>query len=141
RLVVLFVIADEVVQREAVMRGDEVDARPRASAAVTEDVGRADDAGSDLRYQPFVALPEAPNRVAVLRVPLGPARRHFAELIAVGAEIPRLGNQLDPRHRGVLADRVEKRRALAVFAVLARQCGREIEPEAVDMHFERPIAQ
>src|SRR5205085_2396604 len=64
-LVVLFVVADEVVQREAVMRGDEVDARPRASAAVPEDVGRADDAGSDLRYQPFVALPAAPNRVAV----------------------------------------------------------------------------
>src|SRR6185436_5128541 len=35
-LVVLVVVGDDVVQREAVVRGDEVDARPGLAAAVVE---------------------------------------------------------------------------------------------------------
>src|SRR5262249_44898840 len=40
RFVVLFVVADEVLQRETVMRSNKIYARPRTPAAVAEDVGR-----------------------------------------------------------------------------------------------------
>ena len=42
RLVMLFVVADEVLQRETVMRGDEVDARPRTATAIAENIGGSD---------------------------------------------------------------------------------------------------
>jgi len=38
--VVLVVVADEIVQREAIVRGDEVDRRPGFAAAALEEVGR-----------------------------------------------------------------------------------------------------
>ena len=41
RLVVLVVVGDEVVEREAVMRGDEIDAGPGLAAAAVEQVGRS----------------------------------------------------------------------------------------------------
>jgi hypothetical protein len=41
RLVVLAVVGDEVVEREPVVRGDEVDRRPRLAAALVEQVGGA----------------------------------------------------------------------------------------------------
>src|SRR5882762_9334436 len=75
-LVVFFVVADEVLQGETVMGGDEVDARPGTTAAIAEDVGRAGDARGEFGNQPLLALPIAAHRSAVLRVPLGPARRN-----------------------------------------------------------------
>src|SRR6185312_4808146 len=75
RLVVLVVVADEVAQREPVMGGDEVDAGPGPPPVVAEDVGGAGEAGGEIGGEALIALPEAPNGVAVLRIPLGPARR------------------------------------------------------------------
>ena len=83
-LVVLLLVADQVAQREAVVRGDEVDARPGPAAAVVEDVARAGDARGQRRQLALVALPELPHGVAIAIVPLRPARREIAELIAAG---------------------------------------------------------
>src|SRR5262249_40815458 len=92
RLVVLLVVADEVGEGEPVMGGDEVDAGPGATAGMAEDVGGAGEARGEVGGDPFIALPEAPDRVAILRVPLRPARREAAELVAVGAGVPWLGD-------------------------------------------------
>ena len=94
RLVVLLVVGDEVVQREAVVRGDEVDARPGLAAAAVEDVGRAGQARRERRRR-RLAAPEVAHRIAVLVVPFRPARREAADLVAAGAAIPGLGDQLD----------------------------------------------
>ena len=47
-LVVLVVVRDQVAQREAVVRGDEVDARDGAAAVVLVEVARAGEAGGEL---------------------------------------------------------------------------------------------
>src|SRR5262249_41084660 len=102
RLVVLVVVADEIAEREAVMGGDEIDARPGPPAVVAEDVGRAGQARGKLARDTLIALPEAPHGVAILSVPLGPAGGQIAELIPSGAHIPGLGNELQRREHGIL---------------------------------------
>ena len=77
-LVVLVVVAHEVAQREAVVRGDEVDAGVRPAAAVLVQIARAGDAVGELADQAAVALPVVADRVAILAVPLGPADREVA---------------------------------------------------------------
>src|SRR5262249_23617530 len=106
RLVVLLVVADEVVQRETVMRGDEVDAGPGPAAALVEQVGRPGQPPRDVADQPAVTAPESAHRVSELVVPLRPARRKTADLIAAEADIPRLCDQLYPRQHGILPDRL-----------------------------------
>src|SRR5262249_21085324 len=108
RLVVLLVVADEIGEGEPVMGGDEVDAGPGATPGMAEDVGGAGEARGEVGDDPFIALPEAPDRVAILRVPLRPARREAAELVAVGAGVPWLGDELYLREHRVLAYRFEK---------------------------------
>ena len=95
RFVVLVVVADDVVQRETVMGGDEVHARPRLAAAPVEDVAGRRQAGAERREKTFVALPEPAHDVAILVVPFRPAGREAADLIAAGSAVPRLGDQLD----------------------------------------------
>ena len=140
RLVVLVVVGNEIVQREAVVGGDEIDARPGLAAAMIELVRR----GAEARRQRLgarLAAPEVAHRVAERVVPLRPARRKAADLIAAGPAVPGLGDQFDVGQQRVLPDRFQKA-ALGVEAVgLARQDRAEIEAEAVDMHFARPVAQ
>src|SRR5690606_30777548 len=95
RLVVLFVVADEILKREPVMRRDEIDAGPGPPSAAVEQIGRAGDTLCDLADQPAVTAPEAPDRVAVLVVPFRPAGREVAELIAAEPHVPGFRNQLD----------------------------------------------
>src|SRR5208282_2535378 len=139
--IMLVVVADQILQSETVMGGDEIDARPRTPAAVAEDVGRARHARGEIGDEALVAFPKTPDRVAVLPIPLGPTRRKITELIAIGAEIPRLGNQLEPSHDRILSDRVEKRAVLLVIVVLAGERRGQIEAETVDMHLQRPVTQ
>ena len=93
-LIVLFIVADQVLQCETIMRGNKIYARPGTPAAVAEDVGRARHARGEIGDETLVTLPKAPHCVAVLPIPLRPARRKIAQLVAVRTEIPRLGNQL-----------------------------------------------
>ena len=91
----LLVVGDEVGEREAVMGGDEVDARPGPPAAMSNRSAEPSRRARQRRQHAVVALPEAAHVVAVAAVPLGPARREIAELVAVRADVPRLGDQLD----------------------------------------------
>src|SRR6185503_5410213 len=81
RVVVLVVVRDEVVEREAVVGGDEVDARPGLAAALVEGVGRGAKAWRERLHGGFGA-PVVAHRVAELVVPLRPARREAADLVA-----------------------------------------------------------
>ena len=137
----LCVVADEVGEREAVVGGDEVDARVGPPAARLVEVARAGEAIAELRELPAVAPPEAADGVAVLAVPLRPAHREVADLVAAFAEVPGLGDQLDLGDDRVLVDDVEERRQAVDVVELARQRGGEVEAEAVDVHLEHPVAQ
>ena len=90
--VVLVVVADEIVQGEAVVRGDEVDARVRAAAARLIKIGTARQAISDFADLSFVAFPKTADGVAIFAVPLRPENREIADLITAFADVPRLGD-------------------------------------------------
>ena len=130
------------MQREAVVRGDEVDAgvRPRGRCCRTdplEPVRRR----AKSPISAAVAFPVRAHRVAVLVVPLGPADREVADLVAALAQVPRLGDQLDLRQHRVLAQDVEERAETVDVVQLARQRRGEVEAEAVDVHLADPVAQ
>src|SRR5688572_24060883 len=140
RLVVLLVVADEVVEREAVVRGDEVDAGPGLAAAVAEDVGRGAQARRE-RGRRGLRAPEVAHRVAELVVPLRPARREAPELVAPRAAVPGLGDHLHPREHRVLQAGLHEAVVGVEAAWLAREDGAQVEAEAVDVHVLDPVAQ
>ena len=73
--VVLVVVADEIVQREAVVAGDEVDAGVRPAAAPLVQVAAARKAAWRTRETvPPSPFQNCADAVAVLAVPLGPER-------------------------------------------------------------------
>src|SRR5262249_439683 len=120
RFVVLVLVAQQVVQRETVVRSHEVHARRRLAGGGFEQVARSGQARSQRADQAGVAAPPGARRVAILVVPLRPARRKTAQAIAVRPEIPGLGDQLYLRERRILLDRGEKR-------AVARQRDRQVE--------------
>src|SRR5690606_33125174 len=94
RLVVLTVIADEVVEREAVVARDEVDAVRRPTAVPAVEVAAARDPGRDVTEHAGIAAQETAHRVSIHAVPFEPPKaREVADLIEP-AGIPRLGDQL-----------------------------------------------
>ena len=105
------------------------------------EVARAGEAARELADQAAVAFPVGAHRVAVLVVPLGPAGREVADLVAALAEVPRLGDQLDLRQHRVLAQDVEERAQPVDLVQLARERRGEVEAEAVDVHLGDPVAQ
>src|SRR3546814_4067154 len=79
--------------------------------------------------------------MAVRAVPLGASRGEVAELVAVRAEIPRLGDQLHAGQYRVLTQRVEEHRTGVEAVAGAAERGRQVEAEAVDMQALYPVAQ
>ena len=143
-LVVLVVVADRsasvkpswAVTKLMLARGR----RPRAA----EEVARAGERATRV----------APSRAARRRARSGarvsrkrsfhsrPAGREAADLVAAGADVPGLGDQLDVRQHRVLRERVEEaaRRGRSRRPSRAER-RREVEAEAVDVHLLDPVAQ
>ena len=140
RLVVLLVVRDEVAQREAVVRGDEVDRRERPAPVGLVEVGRAAEPRSEIA-QRRLAAPEVAHRVAVDPVPLGPQDREVPDLVAARPDVPRLGDQLHLREDRILVDDVEERREAVDLVELARERRREVEAEPVDVAVDDEVAQ
>ncbi len=67
-IIVFLVIGNEVIQREAVMGGDEVDARPRAASAKIVDVARTKEARGEILRAVVGVEPVFPRRVAIFVV-------------------------------------------------------------------------
>ena len=137
--VVLAVIGDDVGQGEAVVRGDEVD-RARGVALGDEQVGRARDAPGEVG-RAGTAGPEAADVVAVPVVPLAPEPVEVAHLVAAGADVPGLGDELQPPQHGILRDGGDDGGVGVEARAAAAQHGHEVEPEAVDAAVPRPAAQ
>ena len=139
RLVVLLLVAHQILEREAVMSGDEVDARRRRTPRGLVKIRAAREARGNLAVQAHIALPELAHRVAVLAVPLHPAQRKVADLIAALAEVPGLGDELRGRERGILIDRVEERPQLVHVLQRAGERRGQIETEPVHVHLGHPV--
>ena len=139
--VVFLVVADEIVQGEAIVRGDEIDARIRAAAAVLIQIGAAREPIGDLADAAFVAFPKTAHFVAIFAVPFRPEHRKIADLITAFAHVPRLCDQFHLREHRVLVNDFEEGVQLVHALVVARQGGGEIESKTVHMHVVHPIAQ
>jgi hypothetical protein len=107
-LVVLAAVADQVVQGEAVVGGDEVDARLRAAGrSPLVQIGRAERPVADLGGQVLDPLPVAAQGVPVKAIPLAPGRGEAAHLVAAHPHVPGLGDELHPRHHRIGVDDLE----------------------------------
>ena len=102
-----------------------------------EHVGRAAQPRRQRRRRRFAA-PEVAHGVAELVVPLRPARREAADLVAAGTAVPRLGDQLHLGEQRILRHRLHEAVVRVEAARLAREDGAEVEAEAVDVHVLRP---
>ena len=139
--VVFLVVADEIVERESVVRGDEIHARRGSAAVVGKEILAAGDAGGELSRDPRIAPPETAHPVAEFSIQLGPVDREIADLVSAVAEVPRLGDQLHPREDGILMHRLEEGGATAVALGVPPEFDGEVETEAIDMHFLDPITE
>ncbi len=141
--VVLVLIAYQVVQREAVVGGEEVHARQWRPQVPAIDVLAAAQALGKLCRGPGIAAPPAAHRVAEFAVQLTPRLREMAHLIAVHPhDIPCLCNQLRLGQDRVLGHRAEKLGLRAeVVRVIARHCHRQVKTKAVHVHLRHPVAQ
>src|SRR5690606_12618873 len=140
-LVVLAVVAYDIHQREAVMRGDEVDARPRPATTPVKNIARGRKPGREALHAAVIALPEGADGVAILIVPLGPAGRMVAKLIAIRPDIPGLGDQLHLGEDRVLPHSLEEHGVVVEFRAVTAKRARKIEAETVDAAFRYPVAQ
>src|SRR5580765_3180772 len=108
QLVVLFVVADQIGQRESIMGCNEVDARVRPSAVMFIEIGASGKSIRHVTNAPFITLPKTPNRVAKFAVPFRPGRGKVAHLIAAFPDVPRFCDQLHLREHRVLLNYLEK---------------------------------
>src|SRR4029450_8699137 len=131
-LVVLVVVADQVIQGEAVVAGDEVDAGVGPAAVGLVQVAGPGEPVGDVGHPGAGGAPEVPHGVAVAAVPLGPQHREVAHLVAALADVPGLGDQLDPAHHRVLVDQVEEGRQPVDLVEAAGQGAGQVGAEGGD---------
>src|SRR5690606_236165 len=88
-----------------------------------------------------LAAPVLAHVIAITTVPFGPAPGEAAHVVPLGCGIPRLRNQFDRRqHRGMLD--VTQQRCVRINAVVTtNECGRQVEPKAVDVHLVHPVPE
>src|SRR5690606_25229282 len=112
---------------------------PGLAATPVEHGGGAEQTARQIPGRVLVAAPERAHPVAGRPVPFSPSRREVAELIAVRAEIPWLGDQLYSRENRILPHRIEEHRGRLKAVALAAERGGEIEAKAVHMAFLDPV--
>ena len=140
RLVVLALVGDEIVEREAVVRDNEVDGFC-GGGGVRKNISRARKPRRDFPAEPAVASPKATRVVAKAIVPFAPTLGKPAELIAARTDVPRFGDQLRSRYDGIVFDRLKQRR-MRIEAPLAPPNRRgEIEAKTVDPAERHPAPQ
>ena len=138
----LDVVGHKITQREAVMCGHEIYARSGWSAVAIKDVGGAGEPLRQLADAVGVAAPEVADMVSETIVPFAPARPEGAHLVAIGAHVPRLGDDLDLAEHGIFANRLlEWMILIDMMAFVPDQGGCKIEAKTVHTHLSNPVAQ
>src|SRR4051794_26032966 len=137
----LVVVADQVVQSESVMGGDKVNTGARPATVALVKVAATGETIAQLSHANGVATPEATPGVTVFVIPFGPAHRKVANLIAVFADIPRLGDELHLGDNRILVDDIKERRHIARPVTSTHEGGCQVEAESVDTHLGDPVTQ
>ena len=143
-LVMFVVVGNEVVQGEAVVRGNVVDAlvrMKRVHPVIREEVVAAVEPLHEGRHQAGVAAHKAPNVIPEAAVPLE-ARlggERSPELVRPG-RIPWLRDEPDV-HWVRVRGKVDRILRVQRTVIVAGQGGGQVEPEAVDVHFLDPITR
>ena len=141
--IVFLVIAVQVIERESVVAGQEVDG---SIAAAVDRIIQIRGTGHSLCGDPrhlAVPLQETPHIIPVASVPFRPAfpgreRTHLIE----SAGIPGLGNELDISKDRIEGQTPQQRRLIQGSAVItAPEDGRQIEPETVHPVVRHPVAE
>ena len=124
------------------MRSDEIDRRPRAPAQCGEQVRVASDAAGDGPQWTVSIVPMVAYEITVPVIPFSPRSGERADLVAAGADIPRLGDELDLGENRVLGNSVEKD-AMGIECAVASSCKRgcQVKSEPINMEFLYPIAK
>src|SRR5690606_35317064 len=86
--VVLFLVTNDVVAGEAVMRRQVINRRPRPSKATIKEDGRSKQSGCELGPHGGLATPEMAQGITKLIVPFRKARRMVSKLIAIRSDVP-----------------------------------------------------
>src|SRR5690606_10829922 len=129
---VLFVVADDVVAGEAIMRSEVVDGCPGPSEPPVKEIGGAGHARGQLRPHAGLPPPETPHRIAKAIIPFGEARGMIAQLVTVRANIPGFRDQLEPRQHRVPPNGVKKAGARVVARAFASERAAESAAECAD---------
>ena len=140
-IIVLLIVGDQIIQREAVVAGHEIDGRGLLSVLVH--VGRTLDAVNELRPRGRITPDKISDAVPKMAVPLSPLirSREGTDLVESGS-VPCLRNQLSLGQNRVVSKGFQKRRALHRLSVLiARENRGLIKSEAVHMIIDHPVAQ
>ncbi len=140
-LVVLFVVAHQVVEGEAVVGGDEIDAGVGSPPFLFVEVAAAGEPGGQFCHLSAIALPEAPDGIPVESVPLRPEGGEVPHLVPSFAHIPGLGDELDLGDDRILLDDVEEGRELVHLVELPGQSAGQVETKAVHMHLQDPVSE
>src|SRR6056297_1121962 len=106
--IMFFIVGDQILQREAIVGGDKVDAGEGETAGILVEIRATGKAGCKLAECFITSRPEVAYTVAVTAVPLAPHRRKVANLITTFANVPGLGDQLDLADHRVLLDQIEE---------------------------------
>ena len=142
RLVVFVVVRDQIVERESVVAGDEVDALLRLPLLVTVEVRAAEQPRREAGHRAALTLPELSHVVAKPAVPLLPRVADEVADLVESRRVPCLGDQLGAGQHRIRFDVPQHGRVLQRGAgFVARQDRRQVEPEPVDMHLGHPVAQ
>src|SRR5690606_12537778 len=141
QLIVLVAVADEIVQRKAVVARHKIDARGGPPPRMFEYVARAMHASCKFRHHAVIAAPEAAHGIAITVVPFAPARWKVAQLIAARTNVPGLRYKLYGRKRWILMQCVEKPAASIEAVVFTPQHRCKVEAEAIDTHLRYPVTQ
>jgi len=136
---VFVVVGNQIVEGEAVMGGDEIDAGRRLAVVDLIQVGAAGEALGEFPEDTIGPAPIIAHAVAVFAVPFRPAGWELADLVAILADVPGLGDELYAGDNGVLVDDAEEGAEAVDVIELAGQGGGQVESEAVDVHFVHPI--
>ena len=141
RVVVLVIVADQIVQRKTVVRGNEVDAGVGPTAAMLIQIRTAREAIGNFADLAFIAFPKTPDLISILPVPLRPEDRKIAHLIAAVPNVPRLRDQLGLGEHRVLVNDFEKGVEFVHPFLVAGKGRCQIETEAIHVHIVHPVPQ
>src|ERR1700722_9805874 len=141
-VIVLLLVADQVVQCEAVMTSDKVDAARGSLARGQVQIRASTNSACERCSHARVATPEAAHIVTETAVPFRPPIGGEISHLISAASVPCFRDDLYITKNGILGNAFEKwSDAQNVAMLIPAEDGSEVEPKPVDVHMHDPVAK